>query len=74
MIEIIDKKLCEGCGNCVGTCSMDVIRFDYELNLAYIAYAEDCACCMLCELECPADAIYVGPERAISISSLSTNQ
>ena len=74
MIESIDKDLCAGCGNCVKSCSMDVIRFDSESNKAYIAYQEDCSSCMLCELECPANAIYVGPERAISIGPVSTNQ
>lgn len=74
MIESIDKNRCVGCGNCVKSCSMDVIRFDLDSEKAYIAYPDDCACCMLCELECPAEAIYVGAERAPSIGHVSTNQ
>ena len=74
MIEKIDKDTCTGCGDCVEACPMDVIRFDADSNVAYIAYQEDCACCMMCENECPVSAIYVGPERAVSIASVSTNQ
>lgn len=30
---------------------------------AYIRYQDDCRSCLLCEIYCPTDAIYVGPEN-----------
>lgn len=42
---------------------MDVLRVN-PAGLPEIKYREDCQCCYLCELECPAGAILVLPERA----------
>ena len=36
VIERIDQELCNGCGICVTTCSVDVIRMDRELKKAVI--------------------------------------
>lgn len=48
---------------CVNSCPMDVIRLDKEKHQAVIRYPEDCMCCDYCELDCPAKAIYVSPEK-----------
>jgi NAD-dependent dihydropyrimidine dehydrogenase PreA subunit len=62
-IERIDPELCNGCGICINSCSMDVIWMDEESNKAFIKYPEDCMCCLYCEFDCPENAIYVSPER-----------
>lgn len=60
----IDEKLCTGCGICVETCPLDVIRMDEGKNKAYVAYSKDCQSCFLCEIDCARDAIYVTAGRA----------
>ena len=35
-IERIDPELCNGCGICVDSCSMDVIRMEQEKKKAVI--------------------------------------
>ena len=54
----IDGVVCTGCGACVDSCPTDVIRQDTESRKAYVAYAEDCQVCFLCEFDCPVDAIF----------------
>jgi NAD-dependent dihydropyrimidine dehydrogenase PreA subunit len=66
-IERIDSDLCIGCGTCVNSCPVDVIRMDEEKKVAVIKYPEDCMCCDYCELDCPQRAIYVSPVRAVPI-------
>ncbi len=63
-IERIDPELCNGCGICVDSCSMDVIRMDEAINKAVIRYPEDCMLCDWCELDCPEKAIYVSPLKS----------
>ena len=58
-IERIDPELCNGCGICVNTCIMDVIRLDEIHNKAVIKYGGDCMTCFCCELDCPTGAIYI---------------
>ena len=62
-IEKIDQELCNGCGICVNSCPMDVIRMDEEKNKAIIKYQEDCMLCEFCVLDCPVEAIYVSSEK-----------
>lgn len=62
-IEKIDQELCTGCGICVNSCPMDVIRMDEELEKAIIRYPEDCMLCEFCALDCPVDAITITPEK-----------
>ncbi len=63
-IKTIDENLCIGCGDCVASCPMDVIRMTDGEEKAYIAYPGDCMVCFNCERDCPCQAIYVSPERA----------
>ncbi len=62
-IERIDLELCTGCGTCVDSCPVDVIRLDPVTGKAAICYPEDCMCCDYCEFDCPKQAIYVGPGK-----------
>jgi NAD-dependent dihydropyrimidine dehydrogenase PreA subunit len=60
-IESIDTELCNGCGICVNSCPMDVIRMDKKARKAIIKYSEDCMMCELCVDYCPTKAIYISP-------------
>jgi NAD-dependent dihydropyrimidine dehydrogenase PreA subunit len=68
VIERIDHELCNGCGICIDTCSMDVIRMDEQSKKAVIKYPDECMCCAFCEYECPEEAIYVSPFRYAPIA------
>ena len=63
-IERIDPDLCNGCGICVETCPVDVIRMGEKGKQAIIEYPEDCMSCGWCELDCPENAIYVSPVKS----------
>ena len=63
-IERIAPELCNGCGICVNSCPLDVIRMDEENKRAIIKYPEDCMLCDWCELDCPEGAIYVSPVKS----------
>ena len=62
MIESIDQSKCIGCGICVNKCPLDTIRLDSN-EKAYIAYADDCMTCFLCERLCSQGAIFVHPYK-----------
>ena len=62
-IEKIDPELCTGCGICVNSCSVDVIRMDEEAEKAIIQYPQDCMLCEFCVLDCPEEAITVTPDK-----------
>jgi len=62
-IEKINSRKCDGCGICVNSCPLDVIRMDEKRHKAIIAYPQECNNCDYCELDCPQQAIYVNPER-----------
>jgi NAD-dependent dihydropyrimidine dehydrogenase PreA subunit len=66
-IEWIDSDLCSGCGICINSCPMDVIRMDEGSNKAVIKYPEDCMVCAYCELDCPEKAIYVSPVKHVPL-------
>ena len=56
----IDPQTCTGCGLCLLSCPVDVIRLDPVRNKAFVAYGNDCHVCYLCEDDCP--------EKSISLS------
>jgi NAD-dependent dihydropyrimidine dehydrogenase PreA subunit len=64
-IERIDTELCTGCGTCVDSCPMGVIRLDEKSRKAIIRYPDDCMLCLSCEKDCPSHAIYVSPEKKV---------
>lgn len=66
-IRRINLELCNGCQICVESCPEDVLRMSQETGKPFIAYPRDCESCLLCELSCPVEAIYVYPvlERRI---------
>jgi NAD-dependent dihydropyrimidine dehydrogenase PreA subunit len=57
MIESIDFSLCNGCGLCIDSCMSDVIRMDDETDRPTIKYPDDCAACLVCQIDCPQNAI-----------------
>ena len=61
MIELIVADRCTDCGVCVVVCPRDVFERDRQ-GRAVIARQADCQTCFLCELYCPVDALYVGPD------------
>jgi NAD-dependent dihydropyrimidine dehydrogenase PreA subunit len=62
VIESIDASLCNGCGICIDSCMSDVIRMDETTNEPVIKYPEDCATCLVCQMDCPEKAIMVSPK------------
>jgi NAD-dependent dihydropyrimidine dehydrogenase PreA subunit len=64
-IERIDVNLCTGCGACIDSCPMDVIRMDEKSGKAVIMYPDDCMLCLHCEAECPVKAVTVTPEKLV---------
>ena len=53
----ISAEKCTGCGLCVMSCPVDVIRLEPETGLARVIYGADCQVCYLCEDDCPSHAI-----------------
>ena len=62
-IEEIDVEKCNGCGQCIEACGVDVIRMDNEAQKALIKYPEDCMVCGYCDLDCPEEAIIFTPDK-----------
>jgi NAD-dependent dihydropyrimidine dehydrogenase PreA subunit len=66
-IERINADLCTGCGICIDSCPLDVIRMDEKSKKAVIKYPQDCMVCLACERDCPVNAVYVSPEKTLPI-------
>ena len=66
MIEIVSESKCVQCNLCVSVCPTNV--FDkVENDIPVISRKDDCQTCFMCELYCPADALYVAPEAEFSV-------
>jgi NAD-dependent dihydropyrimidine dehydrogenase PreA subunit len=55
----IKAYACTGCGVCIESCPMDVLRMDSARQKAVVVYADDCQACFLCVFDCPREAIVV---------------
>ncbi|MEH7419370.1 ferredoxin family protein [Neobacillus drentensis] len=60
MIEIISQSKCVSCGICVSVCPTGVFE-QKKGEVPVIARKDDCQTCFMCEVYCPADAMYVSP-------------
>lgn len=61
MIELLSPTRCTACNICVTACPTGV--FDaVPGGIPVIARQDDCQTCFMCELYCPADALWVAPE------------
>ncbi|MET3665801.1 ferredoxin family protein [Caulobacter sp. 1776] len=70
MIEVVVEDRCNGCGDCVQACPSDVLRMGAD-GRAVIAHQADCQTCLLCELYCTTDALFVWPQvdRVVGLSA-----
>ncbi len=68
-IEKIDLDLCTGCGICIDSCPMDVIRMDRAGQKAVIRYPQECMNCEQCALDCPEEAVTVTPYKTVPLIS-----
>jgi NAD-dependent dihydropyrimidine dehydrogenase PreA subunit len=63
MIAHLFEDLCTGCNACVATCPTHVLDPSPTGGAPVIARQDQCQTCFMCELYCPADAIFVGAEQ-----------
>ncbi|MGO4108463.1 4Fe-4S binding protein [Paenibacillus sp. YAF4_2] len=69
MIELVSEERCISCNICVKVCPTNV--FDKgEDGVPVIARQSDCQTCFICEVYCPADALYVSPyaEQTVEVN------
>lgn len=67
MIEILSESRCTGCNICVRACPTNVFEA-VEGGIPRIARQSDCQTCFMCELYCPADALYVAPQADVAVT------
>lgn len=65
MIELLSRDRCVKCDLCVEVCPTRVFA-PGEDGIPVIARQADCQTCYMCELYCPADALFVAPEAEVS--------
>jgi NAD-dependent dihydropyrimidine dehydrogenase PreA subunit len=61
MIELVSESRCILCNTCVQVCPMNVFSA-VKGAPPVVARKDDCQTCFMCELYCPADALYVAPQ------------
>jgi NAD-dependent dihydropyrimidine dehydrogenase PreA subunit len=61
MIELLVKDRCTKCNACVQVCPTNVFEA-VEGSHPRIARQSDCQTCYMCELYCPADALFVASD------------
>lgn len=61
MIALILEESCTGCNTCVTVCPTLVLA--ETARVPDIADLDACQTCYMCELHCPENAIYVGPDQ-----------
>jgi NAD-dependent dihydropyrimidine dehydrogenase PreA subunit len=67
MIELVSEERCIQCDVCVDVCPTRV--FDAVAGgPPVIARKGDCQTCFMCEVYCPADALYVAPNAEASVA------
>lgn len=69
MIELLSPGRCTACNICVEVCPTQVFDAVPGAQPA-VARQHDCQTCFMCELYCPADALYVAPvaDEAVVVS------
>ncbi len=55
MYPIVDRKTCNGCGNCVVICPSEVYEIEEERSNPN--RAQDCIECWACVNQCPTESI-----------------
>jgi NAD-dependent dihydropyrimidine dehydrogenase PreA subunit len=66
MIELVSDERCIQCDVCVDVCPTNV--FDaVDGGPPVLARKSDCQTCFMCEVYCPADALYVAPNADASV-------
>lgn len=55
MPPVLNKDICEGCGNCVDICQNDVFFGSKKGEVPSVTYPEECWHCNACVFECPVE-------------------
>jgi NAD-dependent dihydropyrimidine dehydrogenase PreA subunit len=67
VIELLSAERCTSCDLCVKVCPVNVFDATPK-GVPVIARKSDCQTCFMCELYCPADALYVAPDAEHSVA------